>query len=59
MPQNEINCIQILRLISAARFRKRLVVWQCSTVLSNEFQKEGPQFLIAQSENMSFVLLIL
>ena len=40
-------------------FRKCLVVLHCFTVLSREFQKEGTQFLIAQSENIFFVLLIL
>ena len=40
-------------------FRKCLVVLPCFTVLSREFQKEGPQFLIAQSENIFFVSLIL
>ena len=58
MPQNEINCIQIIKLISAD-FGLCLLVLHCFTVLSREFQKEGPQFLIAQSENIFFVLLIL
>ena len=40
-------------------FLKCLVVLQCFTVMSNEFQKDGPQFLIAQSENIFFILLIL
>ena len=40
-------------------FLKCLVVLQSFKVLSKEFQKVGPQFLIAQSENIFFVLLIL
>ena len=47
MTQNEINCIQIVKLISAD-FGQCLVILQCVlTVLSKEFQKEGLEFLIA------------
>ena len=60
MPQNEINCIQIVKLISTD-FRSVWwkVVLHCFIGMSKEFQIEGPQFLIAQSENIFFVLLTL
>ena len=48
MPQNEINCFQIVKLISAD-FGS---VWWFYNVLqfcSKNSKKEGPQFLIAQS----------
>ena len=58
MPQNEINyCIQIVKLISAD-FGS---VWCFCNALQfcpKKFQKEGPQFLIAQSENV-FVCFII
>ena len=39
--------------------RHTLMVLLCFIFLSQGFQKVGPQFLIAQSENIFFVLLIL
>ena len=55
MPQNEIICIQIVKLLSADMH----VYFAIFTVLSREFQKEGSQLLIAQSENISILLIML
>ena len=57
MPQNEINCIQIVKLIQ--QFSEVFGCFAMSYSFVQRIPKECPQFLIAQSENIFFVLLIL
>ena len=53
MPQKETSCFHIAKLISAG-FRN--VWWFCNVLqfCPKNSKKEGPQFLIAQSENIFF-----
>ena len=53
MPQNEISCIQIVKLISAAVISEVFGGFAMFYSFVQEFQKEGPQFLITQSQHIS------